>query len=109
METLHIYIKKYKEISFITILDVTTRRQSIAKPPMEDSYGRLHMNIDVCEIKQVVNILHIHQYFLYYCSCARHNKCTMSLRHDVLPCELSVLQWILFVQSRTLLYAWIMR
>ena len=39
---------------------MTTRRQSIAKPPMEDSYGRLHMNIDVCEIKQVVNILHIH-------------------------------------------------
>ena len=38
-----------------------TRRQSIAKPPMEDSYRRLHMNIDVCEIKQVVNILHIHQ------------------------------------------------
>ena len=27
---------------------------------MEDSYGRLHMNIDVREIKQVVNILHIH-------------------------------------------------
>ena len=51
----------YKEISFITILHVTTRRQSIAKPPMEDSYGRLHMNIDVREIKQVVNILHIHQ------------------------------------------------
>ena len=50
----------YKEISFITILDVTTRRQSIANPPMEDSYGRLHMNIDVREIKQVVNILHIH-------------------------------------------------
>ena len=49
----------YKEISFITILDVTTRRQSIANPPMEDSYGRLHMNIDVREIKQVVNILHI--------------------------------------------------
>ena len=38
---------------------MTTRRQSIAKPPMEDSYGRLHMNIDVCEIKQVVNILHM--------------------------------------------------
>ena len=37
-----------------------TRRQSIAKPPMEDSYGRLHRNIDVREIKQVVNILHIH-------------------------------------------------
>ena len=36
----------YKEISFITILHVTTRRQSIANPPMEDSYGRLHMNID---------------------------------------------------------------
>ena len=53
-----IYI--YKEISFITILHVTTRRQSIAKPPMEDSYGRLHMNIDVREIKQVVNILHIY-------------------------------------------------
>ena len=57
METLHIYII---EISFITILDVTTCQQSIAKPPMEDSYGRLHMNIDVREIKQVVNILHIH-------------------------------------------------
>ena len=56
MERLHIY----KEISFITILHVTTRRQSIAKPPMEDSYGRLHMNIDVREIKQVVNILHIY-------------------------------------------------
>ena len=28
----------YKEISFITILDVTTHRQSIANPPMEDSY-----------------------------------------------------------------------
>ena len=27
---------------------------------MEDSYGRLHRNIDVREIKQVVNILHIH-------------------------------------------------
>ena len=26
---------------------------------MEDSYGRLHMNIDVREIKQVVNILHM--------------------------------------------------
>ena len=51
----------YKEISFITILDVTTRRQSIANPPMEDSYGRLHMNIDVREIKQVVNILHIYR------------------------------------------------
>ena len=50
----------YKEISFITILDVMTRRQSIANPPMEDSYGRLHMNIDVREIKQVVNILHIY-------------------------------------------------
>ena len=50
----------YKEISFITMLDVTTRRQSIANPPMEDSYGRLHMNIDVREIKEVVNILHIH-------------------------------------------------
>ena len=36
----------YKEISFITILHVMTRRQSIANPPMEDSYGRLHMNID---------------------------------------------------------------
>ena len=57
MERLHIY----KEISFITILHVMTRRQSIAKPPMEDSYGRLHMNIDVREIKQVVNILHIYQ------------------------------------------------
>ena len=55
----------YKEISFITILDVTTRRQSIANPPMEDSYGRLHMNIDVREIKQVVNILHI--YFVQQC------------------------------------------
>ena len=54
----------YKEISFITILDVTTRRQSIANPPMEDSYGRLHMNIDVREIKQVVNILHIHHLLL---------------------------------------------
>ena len=52
----------YKEISFITILHVTTRRQSIAKPPMEDSYGRLHMNIDVREIKQVVNILHIYRH-----------------------------------------------
>ena len=51
----------YKEISFITILHVTTCRQSIAKPPMEDSYGRLHMNIDVREIKQVVNILHIYR------------------------------------------------
>ena len=50
----------YKEISFITILHVTTRRQSIAKPRMENSYGRLHMNIDVREIKQVVNILHIY-------------------------------------------------
>ena len=48
-----------KERSFITILHVMTRQQSIAKPPMEDSYGRLHMNIDVREIKQVVNILHI--------------------------------------------------
>ena len=28
------------------MLHLTTRRQSIAKPPMEDSYGRLHMNID---------------------------------------------------------------
>ena len=37
------------------------RRQSIANPPMEDSYGRLHMNIDVREIKQVVNILHIYR------------------------------------------------
>ena len=55
----------YKEISFITILHVTTHRQSIAKPPMEDSYGRLHMNIDVREIKQVVNILHIHPVFSY--------------------------------------------
>ena len=36
----------YKEISFITIIHVTTRRQSIAKPPMEDSYGSFHMNID---------------------------------------------------------------
>ena len=61
MERLHIY----KEISFITILHVTTRRQSIAKPPMEDSYGRLHMNIDVREIKQVVNILHIYNQLLF--------------------------------------------
>ena len=38
-----------------------TRQQSIAKLPMEDSYGRLHRNIDVHEIKQVVNILHIHR------------------------------------------------
>ena len=53
MERLHIY----KEISFITILHVKAPLQSIAKPPMEDSYGRLHMNIDVCEIKQVGNIL----------------------------------------------------
>ena len=53
----------YKEISFITILDVTTRQQSIANPPMEDSYGRLHMNIDVREIKQVVNILRIHLWY----------------------------------------------
>ena len=58
------YIYIYKEISFITIPHVTTRRQSIAKPPMEDSYGRLHSNIDVREIKQVVNILHIHQLFI---------------------------------------------
>ena len=36
----------YKEISFITILHLTTRRQSIANPPMEDSYGSFHMNID---------------------------------------------------------------
>ena len=36
----------YKEISFITILHLTTPRQSIANPPMEDSYGRFHMNID---------------------------------------------------------------
>ena len=42
-----------------------THRQSIAKPPMEDSYGRLHMNIDVCEIKQVVNILHIYRTISY--------------------------------------------
>ena len=55
----------YKEISFISILHVTTHRQSIANPPMEDSYGRLHMNIDVREIKQVVNILHIYQSFEY--------------------------------------------
>ena len=55
----------YKEISFITILHVMTRRQSIAKPPMVDSYGRLHMNIDVREIKQVVNILHIHLFYMY--------------------------------------------
>ena len=52
----------YKEISLITILDVMTRRQSIANPHMEDSYGRLHMNIDVREIKEVVNILHIHPF-----------------------------------------------
>ena len=52
----------YKEISFITILDVTTRQQNIANPPMEDSYGRLHMNIDVREIKQVVSILHIYRF-----------------------------------------------
>ena len=43
-----------------------TRRQSIAKPPMEDSYGRLHRNIDVREIKQVVNILHIHRHERLY-------------------------------------------
>ena len=36
----------YKEISFITILHLTIPRQSIANPPMEDSYGRFHMNID---------------------------------------------------------------
>ena len=58
----------YKEISFITILHVTTCRQSIAKPPMEDSYGRLHMNIDVHEIKQVVNILHIYPSFSHFCT-----------------------------------------
>ena len=51
----------YKEISFITILDVMTHRQSIANAPREDFYGRLHMNIDVHEIKQVVNILHVHR------------------------------------------------
>ena len=62
----------YKEISFITILDVTTRRQSIANPPMEDSYGRLHMNIDVREIKQVVNILHI----MIVTSIVRVHRCT---------------------------------
>ena len=63
----------YKEISFITILDVTTRRQSIANPPMEDSYGRLHMNIDVREIKQVVNILHIYRYlFSFLCLTVKH-------------------------------------
>ena len=59
----------YKEISFITILDVMTHCQSIANPPMEDSYGRLHMNIDVREIKQVVNILHIHQAITYNGEC----------------------------------------
>ena len=63
MERLHIY----KEISFITILHVTTRQQSIAKPPMEHSYGRLHMNIDVREIKQVVNILHIYRFAFQGC------------------------------------------
>ena len=63
----------YKEISFITILDVMTRRQSIANPPMEDSYGRLHMNIDVHEIKQVVNILHIY-----------HVKLDISLHKSIL-------------------------
>ena len=36
----------YKEISFITILHLMTPRQSIANPPMEDSYGRFHINID---------------------------------------------------------------
>ena len=36
----------YKEISFITILHLMTRRQSIENPPMEDSYGSFHMNID---------------------------------------------------------------
>ena len=36
----------YKEISFITILHLMTRPQSIANPPMEDSYGSFHMNID---------------------------------------------------------------
>ena len=30
-------------------------------PPMEDSYRTLHMNIDVHEIKQVVNIIHIYR------------------------------------------------
>ena len=35
-----------KEISFITILHLMTHRQSIANPPMEDSYGSFHMNID---------------------------------------------------------------
>ena len=55
----------YKERSFITILHVMTRRQSIAKPPMEDSYGRLHMNIDVREIKEVVNILHIYPHHIH--------------------------------------------
>ena len=28
------------------ILHLTTRRQSIANPPMEDSNGSFHMNID---------------------------------------------------------------
>ena len=47
-----------------------TCQQSIANPPMEDSYGRLHMNIDVREIKQVVNILHIylHVYVIAFTS-----------------------------------------
>ena len=43
----------YKEISFITILHVTTRRKSIANPPMEDSYGRLHMNIDADTLEPI--------------------------------------------------------
>ena len=64
-----------------------TRRQSIAKPPMEDSYGRLHMNIDVREIKQVVNILHIH---LVHC-----NRTGIIVANDCLALVLCVL-WIVF-------------
>ena len=43
----------YKEISFITILHLTTPRQSIANPPMEDSYGRFHMNIDADTLEPI--------------------------------------------------------
>ena len=43
----------YKEISFMTILHLTTRRQSIANPPMEDSYGRFHMNIDANTLEPI--------------------------------------------------------
>ena len=43
----------YKEISFITILHVTTHRQSIANPPMEDCYGRLHINIDANTLEPI--------------------------------------------------------